>query len=188
MPTGARGVVSMQSSGAGRALAFGLWAARRMTVTDAAEGAGRTPLSTAQRSMVSPTCSPVTCVVGLFGETITTPAPCTTVHVPTAGKATVLPAITVVVVGVQRSWSGPAFAAAIPASGGNTLRQVTLLRDLGATVLCCTPSYALIIAEVLERERVPAAELAFRGGVLGAGSWSGGMPPLMPISRPPATH
>ncbi len=63
-------------------------------------------------------------------------------------------------------------AAVIPASGGNTLRQVTLLRDLGATVLCCTPSYALIIAEVLEREGVTADELALRVGVLGAEPWS----------------
>src|SRR3982751_6915999 len=37
-------------------------------------------------------------------------------------------------------------ALTVPASGGNTPRQLTLMQDLGATVLCCTPSYALNIA------------------------------------------
>ncbi|HMM41557.1 MAG TPA: phenylacetate--CoA ligase [Thermomicrobiales bacterium] len=63
-------------------------------------------------------------------------------------------------------------ATVIPMSGGNTLRQVTLLRDLGAQVLCCTPSYALIIAEVLEREGITTDELALRVGVFGAEPWS----------------
>jgi len=63
-------------------------------------------------------------------------------------------------------------ATVIPMSGGNTLRQVTLLRDLGADVLCCTPSYALIIAEVLEREGITTDELALRVGVFGAEPWS----------------
>ncbi len=63
-------------------------------------------------------------------------------------------------------------ATVIPMSGGNTLRQVTLLRDLGAHVLCCTPSYALIIAEVLEREGITTDELALRVGVFGAEPWS----------------
>lgn len=63
-------------------------------------------------------------------------------------------------------------ATVVPMSGGNTLRQVSLLRDLGAQVLCCTPSYALIIAEVLEREGITTDELALRVGVLGAEPWS----------------
>ncbi len=66
-------------------------------------------------------------------------------------------------------WLG---ATVIPMSGGNTLRQVTLLRDLGAQVLCCTPSYALIIAEVLEREGITTDELGLRVGVFGAEPWS----------------
>ena len=40
-------------------------------------------------------------------------------------------------------------ALTVPASGGNTPRQLTLMQDLGATVLCCTPSYALNIAETM---------------------------------------
>ena len=63
-------------------------------------------------------------------------------------------------------------ATVVPISGGNTLRQVKLLRDLGADVLCCTPSYALIIAETLEREGVTPDELPLRIGVFGAEPWS----------------
>lgn len=63
-------------------------------------------------------------------------------------------------------------ATVLPISGGNTLRQVKLLRDLGADVLCCTPSYALIIAEALEREGVTPDELPLRIGVFGAEPWS----------------
>src|SRR3954468_5103325 len=40
-------------------------------------------------------------------------------------------------------------ALTVPASGGNTPRQITLMQDLGATVLCCTPSYALNVAETM---------------------------------------
>src|SRR5437763_12924404 len=43
-------------------------------------------------------------------------------------------------------------ATVIPMSGGNTLRQIMLMRDLGSAGLCCTPSYALIVGEVLARE------------------------------------
>ncbi|MCO5178221.1 MAG: phenylacetate--CoA ligase, partial [Thermomicrobiales bacterium] len=63
-------------------------------------------------------------------------------------------------------------ATVVPISGGNTLRQVKLLRDLGADVLCCTPSYALIVAEALEREGVTPDELPLRIGVFGAEPWS----------------
>jgi phenylacetate-CoA ligase len=43
-------------------------------------------------------------------------------------------------------------AAVVPVSGGNTKRQLTILRDFGCTVLCCTPSYSLLIAELAEEE------------------------------------
>ena len=41
-------------------------------------------------------------------------------------------------------------ATVIPVSGGNTTRQVQLLKDFGATVLCCTPSYALYLADEMK--------------------------------------
>ncbi len=56
--------------------------------------------------------------------------------------------------------------AVVPASGGNTERQCLLLRDLKASVLCCTPSYALAIAEALGDGG--AAGLQLRLGVFGA--------------------
>jgi phenylacetate-CoA ligase len=63
-------------------------------------------------------------------------------------------------------------ATVIPVSGGNTKRQVTLLRDCGSTVLCCTPSYALLIAEVAEEEDIDAASLPLKVGLFGAEPWS----------------
>ena len=41
-------------------------------------------------------------------------------------------------------------ATVVPVSAGNTRRQVELAQDFGATVLCCTPSYSLLIAEQAE--------------------------------------
>lgn len=61
-------------------------------------------------------------------------------------------------------------AAVIPASGGFTDRQVSLMQDLGTTVLACTPSYALRIAEALENSETPSTSL--RIGVFGAEAWS----------------
>jgi phenylacetate-CoA ligase len=59
----------------------------------------------------------------------------------------------------------------VPASGGNTPRQAQLLEDLGAEILCCTPSYALAIADhVSEPQR-----LKLRAGVFGAEPWTGGL-------------
>ena len=43
-------------------------------------------------------------------------------------------------------------ASVIPVSGGNTVRQLMLMEDFGSTALCCTPSYALNLAEAIERE------------------------------------
>ncbi|HET8606424.1 MAG TPA: phenylacetate--CoA ligase [Gaiellaceae bacterium] len=56
----------------------------------------------------------------------------------------------------------------VPASGGNTPRQAQLLEDLGAEILCCTPSYALAIAD-----HVPdPANLRLRSGLFGAEPWT----------------
>jgi phenylacetate-CoA ligase len=63
-------------------------------------------------------------------------------------------------------------ATVVPVSGGNTRRQVQLMRDFGSTVLCCTPSYALLIAEVAAAEGVDTATLPLRVGIFGAEPWS----------------
>lgn len=63
-------------------------------------------------------------------------------------------------------------AMVVPVSGGMTERQVTLMRDFGANVLCCTPSYALNIAEVAESSGIRRDALKLRVGVFGAEPWS----------------
>lgn len=63
-------------------------------------------------------------------------------------------------------------AAVIPVSGGNTKRQLMILRDFGSTVLCCTPSYALLIAETAREEALDLRSLALRVGMFGAEPWS----------------
>src|SRR6478609_10254423 len=59
----------------------------------------------------------------------------------------------------------------VPASGGNTPRQAQLLEDLGAELLCCTPSYALAIADHV---RDPSL-LRLRAGLFGAEPWTEGL-------------
>jgi phenylacetate-CoA ligase len=56
----------------------------------------------------------------------------------------------------------------VPASGGNTPRQAQLLEDLGAEILCCTPSYALAIADHVSEP----ARLDLRAGIFGAEPWT----------------
>jgi phenylacetate-CoA ligase len=60
----------------------------------------------------------------------------------------------------------------VPVSGGATERQVTLLKDFGANVLCATPSYALNIAEVAVGMGVDLRRTPLRIGVFGAEPWS----------------
>jgi len=66
-------------------------------------------------------------------------------------------------------------ALTIPISGGNTKRQVQVLADFGVTVLACTPSYALLIAETAREMGIDPHELPLRVGVFGAEPWSEGM-------------
>jgi phenylacetate-CoA ligase len=66
-------------------------------------------------------------------------------------------------------------ALTIPISGGNTKRQVQVLKDFGTTVLACTPSYALLIAETARDMGIDPLELPVRAGVFGAEPWSEGM-------------
>jgi phenylacetate-CoA ligase len=63
-------------------------------------------------------------------------------------------------------------ASVIPISGGNTKRQVMIMKDFAPTVLTCTPSYALLIAEVAEEMGVDFRELHFKAGIFGAEPWS----------------
>jgi phenylacetate-CoA ligase len=61
----------------------------------------------------------------------------------------------------------------IPASTGNTKRQLKLMKDLGTTVICCTPSYGLFLAESANEEGLdPKKDLKLRVGVFGAEPWS----------------
>lgn len=66
-------------------------------------------------------------------------------------------------------------ATTVPASTGNTQRQITLLRDFGATVLCCTPSYALHIAEVMRKNGLSKEDLHLKAGIFGAEPWTNEM-------------
>ncbi len=60
----------------------------------------------------------------------------------------------------------------VPISGGLTQRQAMLLRDFGGSVLCCTPSYALNIAEALEQSSIDVPTLNLELGVFGAEPWT----------------
>jgi len=63
-------------------------------------------------------------------------------------------------------------AGIVPAAGGNTPRQVLLIKDLGAEVLVCTPSYALHIAEVARAEGYGKGDLPLRFGHFGGEPWT----------------
>lgn len=62
-------------------------------------------------------------------------------------------------------------ATVIPMSAGNTALQIQTMIDFGATVLCCTPSYAMYLAEEIERLGV-RDQLKLRIGIFGAEPWS----------------
>lgn len=65
--------------------------------------------------------------------------------------------------------------ATIPASTGNTRRQVTIMQDFKPTFLLATPSYALTIAEFLEQNDIPVEELSLKAGFFGAEPWTENM-------------
>ena len=66
-------------------------------------------------------------------------------------------------------------AAVIPISGGNTKRQIMIMQDFGSTVLMCTPSYALNMADVMKEMGVDPSSLKLRVGLFGAEPWSENM-------------
>ncbi len=64
-------------------------------------------------------------------------------------------------------------AAVIPASGGNSVRQLTLMQDLQTTALVCTPSYALHLIDLIKENNLdPAADLKLKYGLFGAEPWT----------------
>jgi len=66
-------------------------------------------------------------------------------------------------------------ATVIPISGGNTERQVMIMRDFGVTVICCTPSYFLHLVDKAEELGVDMRSLPLRIGIFGAEPWSEAM-------------
>ncbi len=66
-------------------------------------------------------------------------------------------------------------ATTIPVSSGNTPRQITILKDFGSTILCCTPSYALYIGETLEQMGLTPDDISLKAGIFGAEPWTEGM-------------
>jgi phenylacetate-CoA ligase len=66
-------------------------------------------------------------------------------------------------------------ASVIPISGGNTKRQIIIMRDFKPSILTCTPSYALHLAEAAEEMGVDFESLLFKSGIFGAEPWSENM-------------
>jgi phenylacetate-CoA ligase len=63
-------------------------------------------------------------------------------------------------------------ASVIPVSSGNTNRQIMLMKDFGTTLLACTPSYALYIAETLRDMGLDPHDLPLKAGIFGAEPWT----------------
>ena len=66
-------------------------------------------------------------------------------------------------------------AAVIPASTGNTRRQLQMFKDFGSTVLCCTPSYAMYLGDSLAEYGMTKDDINLKAGVFGAEPWTPAM-------------
>ncbi|MGA2641865.1 MAG: phenylacetate--CoA ligase [Spirochaetia bacterium] len=66
-------------------------------------------------------------------------------------------------------------ATVIPISGGNTKRQLAIMRDFKSTMMACTPSYSLYLAEAAREEGMDPAKLGLKSGFFGAEPWSESM-------------
>lgn len=66
-------------------------------------------------------------------------------------------------------------ASVIPISGGNTMRQIQIMHDFGSTMLACTPSYALYLAEAIQESGISREEFKLKAGVFGAEPWTENM-------------
>ena len=64
-------------------------------------------------------------------------------------------------------------AIAVPVSAGNTQRQLQLLTDFGADIICCTPSYVIYLIEEMEKAGLkPGKDIKLKGGCFGAEAWT----------------
>lgn len=63
-------------------------------------------------------------------------------------------------------------ATAIPASSGNSQRQLEMFRDFGSSIVCMTPSYAISLIELMQEIGMDKSELKLKAGVFGAEPWS----------------
>ena len=63
-------------------------------------------------------------------------------------------------------------ATVIPMSGGNTQRQLQLMQDFGSSILACTPSYALFLAEAMAEAGISPSAMKLKAGVFGAEPWT----------------
>lgn len=63
-------------------------------------------------------------------------------------------------------------ATVIPISGGNTNKQIQIMKDFGSTVIACTPSYALFLAETMREMGIKPEDLKLKAGIFGAEPWT----------------
>jgi phenylacetate-CoA ligase len=66
-------------------------------------------------------------------------------------------------------------ATVIPVSGGNSQRQIKIMQDFGSTILTCTPSYALSLAETMKEMGLSKKDFKLKAGIFGAEPWSENM-------------
>lgn len=66
-------------------------------------------------------------------------------------------------------------ATVIPISGGNTERQIMVMKDFGATAICCTPSYFLHLIEIAKEQGIRFEDMPLRLGIFGAEPWTDSM-------------
>lgn len=60
----------------------------------------------------------------------------------------------------------------VPTSSGNTERQIMFIKDLNATILCCTPSYAAYLGESMKEMGMTPDQISLKAGIFGAEAWS----------------
>jgi len=78
--------------------------------------------------------------------------------------------------GLGMHYGGEALGAmVVPMSGGNSKKQLMLMQDFGTSLLCCTPSYSLLLAEVAEEEGIDFKTLNLKTGFFGAEPWTEAM-------------
>ena len=63
-------------------------------------------------------------------------------------------------------------ATVVPTSGGNTRRQIMLMRDFGVNAICCTPSYFIHLIDEAGKNGIDLRELPIRAGIFGAEPWT----------------